>query len=113
MIEFTPEQQKAYDRYITARNRVGMGSKKSMGSWVPHRDYLLTVDVVGMNHPLFMVNDEWVEYKEAFAAWLKVEPRFRHDERMRMSRGDYGLQDSWEERISSANGTLISFTEDK
>jgi hypothetical protein len=47
---------------------------------------------------LFEVNEEWLEYKDAFAAWLAVEPAFRHDERMRMSRGDYGIEDSWEDR---------------
>ena len=67
-------------------------------SWIPKRDFLETVDVTGMNHPLFMVNDKYIEYKEAFAAWLKVEPEFREQERMRSSRGDYGAVDSWEEK---------------
>ena len=61
-------------------------------------DYLACVDIAGMNHPLFVVNDDWVEYKEAFLAWLAVEPRFREEERLRMSRGDYGIEDSWDER---------------
>ena len=29
-------------------------------------------------------------------AWWAVEPAFRDKERMRMSRGDYGVQDSWD-----------------
>jgi hypothetical protein len=57
-----------------------------------------TVDQDQLGHPLFEVNEEWLEYKEAFAAWLAVEPAFRHEERMRMSRGDYGVEDSWEDR---------------
>lgn len=98
MIELTPEQQKAYNRYITARDKVGLGSRKKPKKWIPMRDYIACVDIAGMNHPLFVVNDEWLEYKEAFMAWLEVEPAFREKERMRMSRGDYGVQDSWEER---------------
>jgi len=38
-----------------------------------------------------------LEYKEASAEWWKIEPRFRHEERMRASRGDYGVEDSWDE----------------
>jgi hypothetical protein len=100
MIELTPEQQKAYDRFIAARNRVGLGRVKPSAkySWVPMRDYIATVDVVGLNHPLFEINEPWMEYKEAFLAWLAIEPAFRHEERMRMSRGDYGNQDSWDEK---------------
>lgn len=100
-IDFSPEQQRAYDRFIKARNEVGVGRyRNSTKSWVPHRDYLETVDITGMNHPLFMVNDKYIEYKEAFAAWLAVEPKFREEERMRSSRGDYGAVDSWEEKSS-------------
>ena len=101
MINLTPEQKRAYDRYIKARNEVGAGKYKNPGkSWIPHRDCLETVDVTGMNHPVFMVNDKYIEYKEAFAAWLAVEPEFREQERMRSSRGDYGTVDSWEEKSS-------------
>jgi hypothetical protein len=51
-----------------------------------------------MNHPLFIVNDAWLEYKEAFQAWLDVEPAFRDRERLRATRGDYGKLDNWEEK---------------
>ena len=96
MINLTPEQQKAYNRFITARNKVGIVKRK--GKWIPLKDVLACVDVAGLNHPMYIANDDWLEYKEAFSAWLAVEPKFRNDERMRMSRGDYGVQDSWEER---------------
>jgi hypothetical protein len=98
MIDLSPEQQRAYDRYITARNKMGIGCRVKPRKWIPSRDYLACVDIAGMNHPLFVVNDDWVEYKEAFLAWLAVEPRFREEERLRMSRGDYGIEDSWDER---------------
>lgn len=113
MIELSPEQQKAYARFIAARDRVGLGRSKPKGSWVPHRDYLICVDIENLNHPLFMVNDEWIEYKEASLAWWQVEPRFREEERLRMTRGDYGTQDSWEDRTQSTNGSLINFGEEK
>lgn len=109
MIELTPEQQKAYIRYITARDKVGLGGRKKPRKWIPMRDYIACVDIAGMNHPLFVLNDDWLEYKEAFMAWLEVEPKFREIERMRMSRGDYGIQDSWEERseiVSDTNGNF-------
>ena len=98
MIELTPEQQKAYARFIAARDRVGLTNKKPnlKYSWVPLKDYVATVDIAGMNHPVFELNEPWMEYKEAFLAWLAVEPRFREEERMRMTRGDYGTQDNWE-----------------
>lgn len=100
MIELTPEQQKAYDRYIVARNKIGMVRVRNTkrNKWVPLSDYSACVDIAGLNHPLFVFNDEWHEYKTAFLAWLEIEPKFREQERMRMSRGDYGSQDSWEER---------------
>lgn len=97
MIKLTPEQEKAYVRFISARDRVGI-LKQGKAKWIPHRDCFMTVDVVGMNHPLFMVNDEWLEYKEAFQAWLDIEPEFRKTERMSMIRGDYDNQDSWRDK---------------
>jgi len=100
-IELTPEQEKAYDRFIKARYKAGVGKyRNSVKSWIPPRDYSETVDIAGMNHPLFVVNDEYIEYKTAFAEWLKVEPEFREKERMRSSRGDYGVSDSWEYKSS-------------
>lgn len=75
-----------------------MGIVRRKGKWIPQSDVLLTVDVVGLNHPLFMVNDDYLEYQEAFKQWLAVEPEFREQERMRSTRGDYGQSDSWEEK---------------
>lgn len=115
MIELTPEQQRAYDRFITARNRVGLARTKPSAkySWVPMRDYSTTVDIEGLNHPLFEVNDEWLEYKEAFTAWLAVEPTFRHEERLRMTRGDYGQGDSWDERSVTVQDIYSKVKEEK
>lgn len=92
----TNEQQRAYNRYIKARDKMFKREHK----WIPASDYLACVDVVGMNHPLFLVNHDYQEYKEAFLAWLAVEPEFREKERLRASRGDYGVADSWEEKPS-------------
>lgn len=94
MIEFTLEQTHAYNRFILARNKL-RGKKWIRASTISH-----CVDVAGVNHPAYLLNDEYVEYIEAFKQWLAVEPRFRHDERMRSSRGDYGsVTDSWEEKL--------------
>jgi len=38
-----------------------------------------------------------VEYREASSAWWAIEPRYRHDERLRATRGDYGDSDNWED----------------
>jgi hypothetical protein len=95
-MEFTQEQLEAYKRFITARDNI----RKNR---IRQADVVQTVDIVGLNHPLFEQNDAWLEYKEASEAWWKVEPAFRDKERMRMSRGDYGRQDSWDapsEKIS-------------
>jgi hypothetical protein len=83
MISLTAEQQKAYDRFIGARDRV------RSGTWVRLAEVQSTVDLMGFNHQFYEENPEYQEYKEAFAAWLAVEPAFRHEERMRASRGDY------------------------
>jgi hypothetical protein len=96
MIDLTPEQTHAYNRFILARDRVFKRNKK----WVRASEIANTVDIAGLNHPLYVVNDEYVEFVEAFKAWLKVESTFRHEERMRSSRGDYGTPDSWEEKPS-------------
>ena len=94
----TEEQKQAYDRYVRARNYVGI--MKRSKTWIRHADVVETVDDASLNHPLFLMNDDWLNYKEAFEAWLAVEPVERKDERMRMSRGDYGTQDSWDEKGS-------------
>lgn len=100
MIPFTDEQKQAYARFIRARNRVRIGryGTGGKGSHVPHSDVVCTVDVAGLNHPLFERNDEWIEYKEASEAWWAIEPEFRKTERMSMIRGDYGDSDSWREK---------------
>ena len=92
-MELTLEQKRAYDKYIKARDKVGLVKRK--GEWVRLADVKECVDVDGLNHPMYVQNDAWLEYKEAFLAWLQVEPQFREKERMRMTRGDYGVQDNW------------------
>jgi hypothetical protein len=103
----TEEQQRAYDRFIVARNKTGIvrTSGRNKIPWVRLAEVQSTVDIAGMNHPLFESNDIWLEYLEAFALWMQVEPKFRDEERMRMSRGDYGVQDSWEDRYPHVNAT--------
>lgn len=96
MIVLTPEQQRAYNRFITARNKMGLGKKRT-GEWIPQRECLATVDVAGQNHPMYIQNDDWLEYKEASLAWWAVEPEFRKAERMSSIRGDYGTADNWDD----------------
>lgn len=112
MIELNQEQQRAYARYIKARDRMGLGPTKPK-KWIPQTDYEACVDVTGLNHPTFIQNDAWLEYKEAFSNWLAVEPSFREQERMRMSRGDYGVQDSWEDRSRMVVDMVHKIQEDK
>ena len=111
MIDLSEEQLKAYARFITARNKVGLVRVKGFSKtpWIPQRDYLDSVHVEGLNHPLFELNEEWIEYKEASLAWWKIEPMFRSIERMSAIRGDYGVADSWDEaspRMRDAFSTL-------
>ena len=96
----TEEQKRAYDRYIRARDNVSLGQyrKYNKNPWQPTSDVVCTVDQGSMNHPLFMENDNWIEYKEAQKLWFAIEPQFRKDERMSMIRGDYGNIDSWREK---------------
>ena len=96
MISLTFEQQKAYDRFIRARDKVGVVKRR--GKWIRLAGVQSTVDLMGFNHPFYEDNPDYREYKEAFLAWMAVEPPFRHEERMRMTRGDYGTEDSWEEK---------------
>jgi hypothetical protein len=100
MIKFTEDQQKAYDRYIRARNNVSLGQyrRHNKKGWQPTSDVVCTVDVAGLNHPMFLENDAWIEYKEASIAWWAIEPEIRKEERMSMIRGDYGNADSWREK---------------
>jgi hypothetical protein len=99
MMQFTDEQRRAYDRYITARNKVGLVRTAGYAKrpWIRTADVVCTVDVAGLNHPLFEQNDDWLEYKEASMAWYKIEPESRKTNRMSAIRGDYGVSDSWEE----------------
>ena len=92
-IELSPEQQKAYDRFITMRDRV-----KNAKKWVRPSPISHTIDVEGLNHPLYVVNDVYNDYLQAFQDWLMVEPQFREKERMRASRGDYGDMDNWTDK---------------
>jgi len=107
-LELNEEQQKAYDRFIRARDRVKLvrTPKNIKYEWIPHRDCLDSYRADGEHHPLFEPNVLWLEYKDAFEAWLKVEPEFRDQERMRMSRGDYGKQDSWDDAPSGVKDVV-------
>jgi hypothetical protein len=101
----TEEQKIAYNRFIKARDRVGLvrTATNRRNPWIRLADVVETIDVPNLNHPLFVENEEWLDYKEAVTAWLAVEPQYRKDERMRMSRGDYGTQDSWDEKGSKVS----------
>jgi hypothetical protein len=107
-LKLTQEQQTAYDRFIRARDRVKLvRTKKNLGNeWIPHRDYLDSFKSEGEHHPLFEPNIIWQEYKDASLAWWRVEPSFRNEERMRMSRGDYGQSDSWDDAPSGVRDVL-------
>jgi len=100
MIKLTDEQTRAYVRFIRARDNVSLGQyrRKNAKGWQPTSDVVCTVDVAGLNHPMFLENDAWVEYKEASLAWWAIEPAFRKEERMSMIRGDYGDTDSWKDK---------------
>lgn len=99
MIKLTQEQQRAYDRYIRARNSVSLGQyRKYNKTWQPTSDVVCSVDIGGLNHQMFEQNDAWLEYKEASQGWWAVEPEFRKTERMSMIRGDYGDSDNWREK---------------
>ncbi len=108
MIELTKEQKVAYDRFIRARDKVKLVRTASniRSEWIPQRDCLESYKADGEHHPLFETNYIWQEYKDASLAWWKVEPSFRDDERMRMSRGDYGKQDSWDESPSGVKDVV-------
>ena len=111
MIELSDEQQKAYHRYIKMRDRVKLVPTlyNRKFEWVRFSDVIQTVDVDGMNHPVFEQNDLWLEYKQAYMDWLAVEPQWRKDERMRASAGDYGTADNWDDRGSKVRGVDSKF----
>jgi len=109
------EQLRAYGRYIQARDRVKLvKTAKNIGyAYIPHRDYLDSVSVKTLNHPLFIVNDEWIEYTKAALAWWEIEPRFRHEERLRASRGDYDTEDDWNQDERNIKDMYQILKEDK
>lgn len=98
-LALTEEQMKAYKRFIRARDRIKLvKTKKNMGyPYIPHREVIESIHVPGLNHPLFITNDDWIEYKESSLAWWAIEPRFRDEERLRATRGDYDSEDNWED----------------
>jgi len=111
MIEFTKEQQLAYDRWIRIRNRVGYNGVSKLGH-VPKSQVIQTVDVGGLNHPMFEPNPLYQEYLDAFDAWMAVEPEFRKNERMSMIRGDYGIVDTWNDETHTATDVVSKLKED-
>jgi len=111
MIELTKEQQLAYDRFIRARNRMGYNRVAKQGH-VPKSQIVQTVDIAGLNHPLFEPNPLYQEYLDSFDAWLAVEPPFRKVERMSAIRGDYGQSDSWEDQEHGVKDTFSKLKED-
>ena len=108
MIELSEEQKRAYQRYITARNKVGLvrTAGYTKRAWIRTADVICTVDVAGMNHPLFEQNDDWLEYKEASSAWWAIEPEHRKANRMSAIRGDYGASDNWNEEAPRVRDTV-------
>ena len=107
MIELSEEQQRAYKRFITARDKVGIVRTNGYTKrpWVRQAEVTQTVDITGMNHPMFESNDEFLEYKEASLAWWAIEPDFRKAERMSAIRGDYGASDNWNEEAPRLRDT--------
>ena len=105
------EQQLAYDRFIRARNRMGYNRVSKLGH-VPKSDVMQTVDIVGLNHPLFEPNPLYQEYKDSFQAWLSVESTSRKAERLSAIRGDYGQSDSWEDQEHGVKDTFSKLKED-
>jgi hypothetical protein len=107
-MNLTDEQQKAYKRFITARDKVGLVRTKNFTKvkWVPFSAVLSTVDIAGFNHPFYEPNHDWQEYLEASSAWRAIEPEFRKTERMSAIRGDYGTADSWDEGSPRVKDTV-------
>ena len=95
----TEEQIRAYKRFIRARDRIKLVKTKEniRNAFTPHRDFIDSIHIAGLNHPLFVLNDDWEEYREASAAWWKIEPRHVEEQRLRATRGDYGDMDNWDE----------------
>ena len=79
-IELNPEQTKAYNRFIAARDKI-----RNSKVWIRPSEIAETVEVAGLNHPMYAPNPLYIEYQEAFQAWLAVEPQNRKEWR----RGGY------------------------
>jgi len=96
-MHLTEEQQKAYDHFIRCRDTVKIVQTKNNAKlpYVPFSDVLKCVDIPGLNHPVYEPNELWLEYKAAFAAWLKVAP---YRKPMSAIAGDYGKADNWESK---------------
>jgi len=107
----TEEQKQAYARFIRARDRMGYNKVAKQGH-IPKSDVVCSVDIVGLNHPLFEPNPLYQEYKDAFQAWLAVEPTSRKTERLSAIRGDYGQADSWEDHDHGVTDTFSKLKED-
>jgi len=114
VIQLTDEQQKAYERFIKARDKVGLVRTQgyTKRKWIRHADVLQTVDIAGFNHPFYEANPHWQEYKEASSLWWAVEPEFRKTERMSAIRGDYGASDNWEEGSIRVRDTFSVINEE-
>ena len=114
MSEWTVEQVKAYERFIKARDKVGLVRTAGYAKrpWIRTADYN-TVDVEGQNHPLFELNEDWQEYKEASSLWWAIEPEFRKTERLSAIRGDYGTADSWDESAPRVRDTFSMIQEEE
>ena len=69
MIELTPEQTKAYNRFIAARDRI-----RNSNVWIRPSEIAETVDVPGLNHPMYAPNPLYIEYQDAFKAWIVLSP---------------------------------------
>ena len=114
MTIFTEEQTRAYERYIKARDKMGLVRTKGYGKrpWIRTAGYD-TVDIAGMNHPMFARNDDWFEYLEASSQWWAIEPEFRKAERLSAIRGDYGTADSWNEEAPRVRDTYSVIQEEE
>jgi hypothetical protein len=69
MIELTPEQTKAYNKFIALRDRI-----RNSKVWIRPSEIAETVDVPGLNHPMYAPNPVYIEYQDAFKEWLRVSP---------------------------------------
>ena len=103
----TNEQLKAYKRFIKAAEKVKLirTRKNLLWEYVPHSDVVGSLKADGDHHPLYIPNEDWLEYKEASKEWWAIEPEFRKDERLRASCGDYGEEDSWEDETTDVKDT--------